>query len=103
MRSTLQRSRCWLRTWTVSGSRSVCCLRLVCCPVSCCGGTLVQLMRRSSLGMSGVLHCCLLTRLALPPQAKGEVDEHSEVLADFKAQALPLARIKKVRQQQAKL
>lgn len=37
----------------------------------------------------------------LPPlqpllQAQGEVEEHSEVLADFKAQALPLARIKKV-------
>lgn len=42
-------------------------------------------------------HCPSLTSLPPAPQAQGEVDEHSEVLADFKAQALPLARIKKVR------
>jgi hypothetical protein len=39
----------------------------------------------------------VLSSFLLLAQAKGEVDEHSEVLADFKAQALPLARIKKVR------
>ena len=55
-------------------------------------------------GGSGSLQQQLYAQLALGEelrkfweQATQEVEEHSEVLADFKNQALPLARIKKVR------